>query len=94
MPPDSGGICMAVDERNHQFAPGLPLGWGYPARSGGGKADRESQKRDSRTAHHPGGVQGLGVRALPHLGRLISTFLTSILASSEVRFLIGRYMKG
>ena len=27
MPPDSGGICMEVDERNHQIAPGLPPGW-------------------------------------------------------------------
>ena len=24
--PDSGGICMAVDYRNNQFAPGLPPG--------------------------------------------------------------------
>ena len=27
MPPDSGGICLGVDSRNHLFAPGLPPGW-------------------------------------------------------------------
>ena len=27
MLPDYGGICMGVDSRNHQFAPGLPPGW-------------------------------------------------------------------
>ena len=27
MPPDSAGICMGVDSRNHGFAPGLPPGW-------------------------------------------------------------------
>ena len=27
MSTDSDGICMGVDQRNHQFAPGLPLGW-------------------------------------------------------------------
>ena len=26
LPPDSGGICMGVDYRNHLFAPGLPPG--------------------------------------------------------------------
>ena len=26
MPPDSGGICMGVDQRNRQFASGLPPG--------------------------------------------------------------------
>ena len=28
MPPDSGGIFIGADLRNHQFAPGLPPGWG------------------------------------------------------------------
>ena len=27
MLPDSGGICMGGDQRNHQLAPGLPAGW-------------------------------------------------------------------
>ena len=27
MPPDSSGICMGVDQRNHQIAPGLSPGW-------------------------------------------------------------------
>jgi len=27
MPPDSGGVCMGVDLRNHRFALGLPPGW-------------------------------------------------------------------
>ena len=30
IPPDSGGICMGVDSRNHRFAPGLPPGWWAP----------------------------------------------------------------
>jgi len=30
MPPDSGGVCMGVDSRNHQFAHGLPPGWHAP----------------------------------------------------------------
>ena len=27
MPPESGGVCMGVDLRNHRFALGLPPGW-------------------------------------------------------------------
>ena len=27
MPPDSGGVCMGVDLRNHRFTHGLPPGW-------------------------------------------------------------------
>ena len=27
MPPGSDGICMGVDQRNHQLAPVLPHGW-------------------------------------------------------------------
>ena len=27
MPPDSGGICVDVDCRNHQYVPGSPPGW-------------------------------------------------------------------
>ena len=27
MPPDSGGIWVGVDQRNHPFAPDLPPGW-------------------------------------------------------------------
>ena len=27
MPPDSGGICIGVDKRNYQVAPGLSPGW-------------------------------------------------------------------
>jgi len=40
MPPDYGGICMGVDQRNHRFAPGLTPGWcgvGGRRRSGSGK---------------------------------------------------------
>ena len=38
MTPDSGGICMGVDQKIHQFAPGLPQGW-FTAREWGDRED-------------------------------------------------------
>ena len=42
MLPDSGGICIGVDLRNHRFAPGLPPGWFEIWSVAGGK--REDQQ--------------------------------------------------
>ena len=40
MSPDSGGICMEVDQGNHQFAPGLSPRWIECGREG--KTDDEN----------------------------------------------------
>ena len=47
MPPDSGCLCVGVNSRNHQFAPGLTPGWPDHARVLEGVAESQSSLQGS-----------------------------------------------
>ena len=71
MPPDSGGIGVGVDSRDHQFAPGLPPGWlhsEYPVGEG------ETDALKARSLPHPSG----------HLLRINLVFCKAVVDVKEV----------